>query len=382
MAEIKKRGSKWQYRVFYTDPATGKQKSKSKSGFDKKADALAAARQLEVDQEHGNVLEKQNVTFAGYYEQWIKDTKLGHYSYGSENRYKNTLSLIKQNFPGVLLKDVSRRTYTKFLDNYAANHSRNSVQKVNTFIRSAVKDAISERIIYFDFTSGVRINGQPGKRESDKYLDESQFKRLIAETQKHLTLNAITAFEIYFAAYTGARLEEVSALTWDRVDFEKNEVTFDRAYDYSLSTGFKPMKTASSMRTIDIPQNLVTVLRHLKKMRDEDDILTGFRNKIGLVFRERNGKVPSNGAVNKSLRRYERAAGIDTTDQITFHGLRHTHASYLLGHGVQISYISKRLGHANIEMTLRVYSHLLAETYAKEAAKATSLLDLLDTKSV
>ncbi|WP_141374068.1 tyrosine-type recombinase/integrase [Levilactobacillus brevis] len=32
---------------------------------------------------------------------------------------------------------------------------------------------------------------------------------------------------------------------------------------------------------------------------------------------------------------------------ITFHGLRHTHASYLIYKGVSIYYIFQRLGHAN-----------------------------------
>ena len=44
--------------------------------------------------------------------------------------------------------------------------------------------------------------------------------------------------------------------------------------------------------------------------------------------------------------------------EITFHGRRHTHASQLIDAGVDIVTISKRLGHASPDVTLRVYAHL------------------------
>jgi integrase len=43
----------------------------------------------------------------------------------------------------------------------------------------------------------------------------------------------------------------------------------------------------------------------------------------------------------------------------TFHGLRHTHASYLIASGVPIKVISERLGHSSIAMTMDIYGHLL-----------------------
>ena len=45
----------------------------------------------------------------------------------------------------------------------------------------------------------------------------------------------------------------------------------------------------------------------------------------------------------------------------TFHSLRHVHVAYLIGQGVDINAISKRLGHSNINITLGVYSYLIEE---------------------
>ena len=59
----------------------------------------------------------------------------------------------------------------------------------------------------------------------------------------------------------------------------------------------------------------------------------------------------------------------------TLHALRHTHASLLLGNGFTIQYVSKRLGHANIEITWRVYSHLLEELKSEEDNKLDNALN-------
>ena len=44
---------------------------------------------------------------------------------------------------------------------------------------------------------------------------------------------------------------------------------------------------------------------------------------------------------------------------IGIHSMRHTHASQLLSRGVPIPTVSKRLGHANPSITLRLYAHAL-----------------------
>ena len=54
--------------------------------------------------------------------------------------------------------------------------------------------------------------------------------------------------------------------------------------------------------------------------------------------------------------------------EITFHSLRHTHASHLVDAGVDIVTISKRLGHAKPDITLRIYAHLFRNDDSRAAA--------------
>jgi integrase len=43
---------------------------------------------------------------------------------------------------------------------------------------------------------------------------------------------------------------------------------------------------------------------------------------------------------------------------VSFHALRHTHASALIAAGLDVVAISRRLGHANPTITLTIYAHL------------------------
>ena len=59
---------------------------------------------------------------------------------------------------------------------------------------------------------------------------------------------------------------------------------------------------------------------------------------------------------------------------MTFHGLRHTHASQLIDAGVDIVTISKRLGHGKPDITLRIYAHLFRKDDGKAAAAINAAL--------
>jgi len=58
---------------------------------------------------------------------------------------------------------------------------------------------------------------------------------------------------------------------------------------------------------------------------------------------------------------------------VTFHGLRHTHASQLISEGVDIVTVSKRLGHAKPDITLRIYAHLFQKDDGKAAAAINAI---------
>ncbi|WP_158260832.1 tyrosine-type recombinase/integrase [Staphylococcus hyicus] len=96
----------------------------------------------------------------------------------------------------------------------------------------------------------------------------------------------------------------------------------------------------------------------------------------GYVFAEFS-KVISNAAPNKTLG--ELCARLNT-DKRKSHSLRHTHCAFLLSQGISIYYISKSLGHKNIDTTLKYYSHLLENQYETESKLASNVINNLRPK--
>jgi integrase len=176
--------------------------------------------------------------------------------------------------------------------------------------------------------------------------------------------------------FTGMRLGEVLALNWSRVDLDRKVIEVRAALEETKAHGIriKAPKTKAGRRDITVPDLLVETLRDFRKQQLE------LRVKLGagrlpddaLLFASINGDLPS--------QKYYSRAWTDVAAQIkmpglTFHCLRHSHASQLIDAGVDIVTISKRLGHAKPDITLRVYAHLFRNDDSKAAAAINAALN-------
>jgi integrase len=75
-----------------------------------------------------------------------------------------------------------------------------------------------------------------------------------------------------------------------------------------------------------------------------------------LVFAQPSGEFYSPDRVGARVKEVLQKVGLSG---FSLHSLRHSHASVLLGQGVPIAVVSERLGHADQNITLGVYSHVL-----------------------
>lgn len=384
MAQIIKRGSKWQYRVWFNDPETGKQKSVSKSGFSTKREANAAAVEMEQKKNQNRITTKENILFGDYYVAWVKANKLGRYSASTDNNYRNSMRIVTTSpISQKKLKQITRIDYQKFIDDYAfgtpknpKTHAKNSVRKINIHIRSAVKDAIDDGIIYSDFTRKVIIGGNEPKDTALKYLELDEASKLREIALEKADLKHITYAIIAFAIATGCRYEEIVGLTWDCVDFNKKTVNINKAYDYQKRTGFKKVKTDSSTRIISIDTSTLKMLSDLKHEQQVTFLKHGFRNDKQFVFINYRLEVPTDSAANKTL--HSILKDIKAKNQtLSMHGLRHTHTSILLAKNVSLDYISERLGHKNTTITSTIYAHLLESKRKAEDSKAINVISNL-----
>jgi len=87
-----------------------------------------------------------------------------------------------------------------------------------------------------------------------------------------------------------------------------------------------------------------------------------------------NGYVFSFDGFKQSERLTELLKDIPKT---TFHGLRDSHVSFLFGQEIDLVYVSKRLGHVNIQTTQNYYLELMPEKKHEQEEDALNLLDPL-----
>lgn len=73
----------------------------------------------------------------------------------------------------------------------------------------------------------------------------------------------------------------------------------------------------------------------------------------------------------RTIGQRQKAAGVH---RITFHGLRHTSITLLLGAGVPVHIVAKRVGHKNGAITYAVYAHVLPGQQQDAAARLAGLL--------
>jgi integrase len=175
--------------------------------------------------------------------------------------------------------------------------------------------------------------------------------------------------------FAGMRLGEVLALRDGRLDLDKGVVKVREALEETKANGviFKVPKSDAGRRDITLPDIAIEALREHRRQ------LLEFRMKLGA------GKLPEDALLFANLEGGPLRPSSVSSDwgalaarirmpEITFHGLRHTHASQLINANVDIVTISKRLGHAKPSVTLAIYAHMFTSDDSKAAAAINAAL--------
>lgn len=356
-----KRGKTWQFSVNHYEE--GKRKPIVKSGFKTKKEAQHVAQDVEMQLKKGNQVIVKEIPFSSYFDEWIDLYKSNRHKTTYE-RYRNSLERVKDYFKDLPIQKISRTDYQRFLNAYGKGKSKETVRKLNTHIRSCVKDAIEDGYISNDFTRKAEFHAtKAAKKSEDKHLNYEDSMKLYHGLFNKLGSTTTTFHLILLGLVTGARYGELVGLTTDNFNLEENILSITRSWDYKGGSGFGPLKNAQSERTLSIDPK---VMKQFSQLVEESK-----RHPHGLIFyRPTQIKTVTNKGANDVLRTLLKHLRIG---DITMHGLRHTHASVLLYKGANIHSVSKRLGHADIQTTLDHYAHVLKEMEERDEAIAVKI---------
>lgn len=164
------------------------------------------------------------------------------------------------------------------------------------------------------------------------------------------------------AFYMGMRKGEIYALQW--TDIKGTNMSITKSISQKLKGGDRvtPPKNRSSIRTIEIPLPLMAVLEEHKQRCMQID---GFSDDYYICGGKRSIR---DTTVQNMNEKFATTAGVK---RIRIHDFRHSHASLLANEGINIQEVARRLGHTNVEITLKTYSHL----YPREAERAIGILN-------
>lgn len=367
MASFQKRGKTWQYTI--SRMVNGKPKPIRKGGFKTKKEAQIAAAEVEAKLAKGinPVLKLEPIN--SYFEKWVNLYK-SDVSKGTMAIYENTLRIINIHFQDTPLQHITKSDYQTFLNELGKTMSKETIRKINSHIRACVKDAIDEGIISVDFTRKAVIPGKKEKPPEEKYLNYEESQQLLNALYDNLN-GRLIHYLLLLALTSGMRFAELVALTRQDFNFLNNTITVNKSWGYlpTLQIGKKQTKTYSSNRIIKMDKRTMAAFKNLFENKPDNIHRLVFYNPASKYL------VYSNKGANKALKKLQESIGIE--NPVTIHGLRHTHASVLLYKGVSIQYISERLGHADIDTTLKKYAHMIKELRKQDEEKAVNIFEAM-----
>lgn len=379
----RKRNNYWEYR-FDGPTISGKRKQYSKSGFVRKSDALKAGNDAYNELFKTGVYFKQtNMSFADLVEKYKKEYLTTLKASTGEGYMKHIRNNILPNLGHYSIAAVDAAKVENIL---FAMHDRgisdNSINEcyciISTIFNFAIKNGLAQsnptELARKKFT---KMPSKP-KNKIERYVITPE---TFAKITERFPFGTSCYLPLMFGYLCGMRQGEAFAITWDDVDFEKQEVTINRQMTHEGQNIVLAPPKYDSYRTIKLSSQLLNALKQTKENQDEirksnNPELQHYY--INVIDEKRlHGKLtPFQGINTKEIFFVNVGEILDVIQdrrtmhlgrivhhelgikEYNFHSLRHSHATLLLENGANIKDVQHRLGHKNIKETLEIYTHL------------------------
>lgn len=398
----RKRGNTWSY-YFDMGKVNGKRNKKEKGGFRTKKEAEAAlAKAIAEYNNGGTVINPTEITVADYLNQWFDLYCKPNLKYNTQVAYLRIIQghLIPR-FGTYRLRSVTAAQLQEYAVDLKMNgNAKNSIVGILSVFSAALNYAV-EPMHYLpanpmQYVKMPKVEKAPRERII-LTLDEWQriIDRFPAGSRYHIPL--------MIGFYTGLRISEAFALTWDDIDLDNRTISVNKQIvkrnfgadvrkvveqkgkkEQRSSWYFGTTKTVTSNRTVKFGETLYQALKAEKIRQAKNEMKYGEYYTIHVVKIEKDEKgndmkriIPIQKCVSSPLPRVHMVCVAEngqytSTDSFKFcsrvihkelllafdfHSLRHTHATMLIEAGADVKDVQVRLGHTNIETTLQTYVH-------------------------
>lgn len=332
-----KDGRCWQFRIWYDDGGKRKQYNSKKFVTKKEAQKQEALYLLGMNK--------------------CDNTKLGdaidlYLQYISKSARRNTIRSYTtsltyfEKYKGLNITDFGVAQYNDFI----SERSSLSVNTINLALR-----VIRLVLAFANNQLGIDTSKQIKVFKSLKQPLNTKLKYYTKEQYETIISNSNYADLFTTLYYCGLRIGEARGLQWKDIDFENNTISITKQISSRESVFCAPTqtKTPTSIRTLPMFKCVLFCL----KMRHNRLIACKDFSSDWFVFG--SDKAFCTKVIETELKEVCIANGIEP---LGCHAFRHSCASNLLNNGASIYLVSKYLGHSSVDITTRVYAHLLPNT--------------------
>ncbi|MFJ3105961.1 tyrosine recombinase XerC [Streptomyces sp. NPDC086835] len=333
--------------------ASGKRIVRRGSGKTK-TEAKNKLKEVLRDYEDGLAIAPTNYTVADAVNDWLAYGLAGRDARTVENCTYMTQKHVIPGLGARKLRDLSAEDVDRWLAAKAKILSTRTLQAVHSCLNRSVKRAMARDKVKRNVVELCSVpQGQAGR--PSKALTFAQAESVLKAAEG----TSMHAY-IVVALLTGARTEELRALTWDHV-FLKGQPDADPPQPPHIAVWRSvrrggDTKTRKSRRTLALPAHCVEVLWQQFEDQGWERLAAGDSwEEHGLVFSSAVGKPLDATNVRRAFRQALKEAEGINADDWTPRELRHSFVSLLSDRGVSLEEISRLVGHSGTAVTEEVY---------------------------
>ena len=331
------------YRVTWTDPVTGK--DKTISGFARKREAEEAKVRINAELAGGKAPPNRadgRLTFRTVAAEWQEHQT--HHSPGTRRSNSDVLVGINNCFGDMSVADIRPQRLAAWIEDMQTRYEPTTAGQHFTIARCVLTFAVKRGYLRESPLSDLR---KPSSREQRKIqpMTPAEYSTLVASAPDHFSALIDVGW------FAGLRISEAIALTTGQIDWESRELRVDRQIVNQTAGAvaeFGPPKTASGNRVVPMSKLLVESLRNqVERFPPGSD---------GLMFRSGRGTVYTRKTATAVFLSVRKKAGLRS--DLTFHDARHAFCSRLLGTpGISPASVASWAGHSHAGVTLALYAH-------------------------
>ena len=315
-----------------------------------------------------------DITFQEFADNWLRNILVNKLKPTSFTRKEITLT--QQVYPYLGNIPITQITHNDIQDMINSLHQKgfsySTIKKAYEAVNGCFKEFRIKTSSYVNPCEGISMPTNIKNEVSNITFFNSEQRNLIIKEAKRKYKTGKSVYRlghsIILLMFTGLRISELLALTWNDIDFENNSISINKSAVISKEVDKKGIshyslinqnntKTRSGNRIVPLNKVALDSIREIQLINGNNQY----------VMSTASGRQVTPRNINRLFHSILKQTGIadEVNSYCGVHTLRHTFASMLFQNGCDVKIVSEILGHSNTKITENIYIHVIQEQKIK-----------------